>query len=64
VGQKSLNFLLNQRQTDQFTAKNAGQKEDQKEISTDNSPQKPANGGFLSTLIRSLLNKNENRYGF
>jgi len=31
---------LSQRKTDLFTAKSAGQKEDQKEISTDNSKTK------------------------
>jgi len=36
AGQKLLNSLLNQLQTDLFTAKSAGQKEDPKEISADN----------------------------
>jgi len=48
VGQKSLNFLLSQLLTDQFTAEIAGQKEDLKEISADN-PKPPTIwwGGFI-----------------
>ena len=38
--QKSQNFLLNQLKTDLFTAENAGQKENQKEILTDSLNQK------------------------
>jgi len=51
AGRKSPNFLLNRLKTDLFTAKSAGQKEDQKGISTDNSKTKnPAKAGLFVSL--------------
>lgn len=53
---KSPNFLLNRLKTDQFTAKSAGQKEDQKGILTDNLKQKNRpRGGFFVFLYFILL---------
>jgi len=42
---------LNQPQTDLFTAKSVGQKEDPKEISADNPNKNPAFGGFFVSFF-------------